>query len=336
MGNTFTTTTEYQLSAGEIEDFNFNNHSQLELGTQVNNANIQKKVQQKKKADRPERQLKYQPTNIMYSWFEGIRNDDIDPNEIDERGRTEKRDPYFIGTDIDYPIPPIIEDTTHMNSLTLEAQETLSKLRPLEKYYPPRNPPGNFGGPFRYTQNNDTFTGHFKEKYRNGMGVLVSDQGGYFFGTWHKDTLDGRCRQIYPDGSYYEGDMVLGYAHGNGKLIQAKKLSVYEGSFRKGLREGQGTIKYSDGSRYEGQFHQNQKDGFGHMKFQDGSSYSGNFKRGKFNGHGEFKDMQGNMYSGEWVNDMRNGKGTFTAQSGETYKGEFVNDKKDGFGLLNM
>lgn len=56
----------------------------------------------------------------------------------------------------------------------------------------------------------------------------------------------------YEDGSYYEGEMILEFRDGFGKLIFGNK-GAYEGSWKMNKMHGKGTLYYPNGDRaYEG------------------------------------------------------------------------------------
>ena len=74
----------------------------------------------------------------------------------------------------------------------------------------------------------------------------------------------------YKDGRKYEGEAIIPNTcieehncvsdlipHGKGKLTY--QYGIYEGEYRNGLREGQGTINYKNKSKYVGVFKNNQK-----------------------------------------------------------------------------
>jgi len=51
------------------------------------------------------------------------------------------------------------------------------------------------------------------------------------------------------------------------------------GSWKNGLRHGEGVFYYANGSKYEGEWEQNLKSGHGVMTFEDGSTYCGPFEK---------------------------------------------------------
>ena len=90
----------------------------------------------------------------------------------------------------------------------------------------------------------------------------------------------------------------------------------YEGDFKDGLREGNGTYTYfkeeGPGNRYEGEWLANKKHGIGKMTFGGVGEYFGRFENGKRHGEGVFKyNKTGNVYSGSWKYGIKNGHGEF-------------------------
>ena len=60
----------------------------------------------------------------------------------------------------------------------------------------------------------------------------------------------------------------------------------YEGELKGGVREGEGTLVWSNGDRYVG-----------------------SFKNGLRHGKGMYQDKNGNVYNGNWSLSMRDGEG---------------------------
>jgi len=116
--------------------------------------------------------------------------------------------------------------------------------------------------------------------------------------------------------------------------------STYEGEFKNGEMNGQGTYTYPDGEKKVGEF----KDGeiwngqgteivtFGGMEGTD--KYEGGFKNGKSHGQGKYTTYNGLIYEGEHKDGLRNGQGTETGPSGEKYVGEFKDGWRNGQGTL--
>ena len=71
----------------------------------------------------------------------------------------------------------------------------------------------------------------------------------------------------YPDGSVYLGDYANGLFHGKGIFMYSPNDSldrvIYDGYWEAGKKEGQGRMRWKDGSEYVGGFKDNGRHGFG-------------------------------------------------------------------------
>jgi hypothetical protein len=83
--------------------------------------------------------------------------------------------------------------------------------------------------------------------------------------------------------------------------------SLYEGTFKKGILNGDGILNICSTSKFEGTL----KDGIpekGTLTSVDGTSYSGFLKKDLYNGKGILKTAFGDEYDGTWKNGKKNGK----------------------------
>ena len=87
--------------------------------------------------------------------------------------------------------------------------------------------------------------------------------------------LNGKGREIYAEGDYYEGD------------------------FHNDLRDGQGTHHWRhgewSGDKYEGAWRENKMHGFGVYHHSDGSKWEGRWLDGHMHGRGQFTDKKGKV-----------------------------------------
>ena len=100
----------------------------------------------------------------------------------------------------------------------------------------------------------------------------------------------------------------------------------YHGDYVRGLRVGQGMMKFKDSSVYKGDWFQNKRHGQGMMYFLNGDVYSGQWEDGVKHGFGTYRFASGGEYRGEWT------KGGFTQgqwimHDGSYFEGAF--DKKN-------
>lgn len=155
------------------------------------------------------------------------------------------------------------------------------------------------------------FQGYFKEGCRNGRGRLVTLEKAQE-GDWINDSITGDGKEIFKDGS------------------------VFQGKFANGLYEGLGKFVFADKSSYSGEFSKGERNGYGEYLWNDGSKYLGAWKTGKFSGNGNYIDIHGNIYSGGWKENQMDGYGEYTWKDGKKYRGNYYNGKKHGYGELEF
>ena len=85
------------------------------------------------------------------------------------------------------------------------------------------------------------------------------------------------------------------------QVKQYDEGSVYEGSFKNGLRNGLGKYTMPDGFKYEGEWKDDQIQGKGVARYPTGQIYEGFFKQGVPNGEGTMTFSDGTKYKGIWL-----------------------------------
>lgn len=107
------------------------------------------------------------------------------------------------------------------------------------------------------------------------LAVLFVISGSYCF------AQETGCKvKLFGISGSYSGDCKKGFAHGHGI---ATGIDQYEGDFFKGLPEGRGKYKWSNGSWYDGEWKSGMRNGEG--KFVSGDSViSGYWKADKYQG----------------------------------------------------
>ena len=91
------------------------------------------------------------------------------------------------------------------------------------------------------------------------------------------------------------------FTKANGKIILCKvkeqRLGLmgkrYEGEWKEGEKDGQGTHTWSSGNVYEGEWKEGEKDGQGTHTWSSGNVYEGEWKGGEM-WNGTFSDKDGN------------------------------------------
>eukprot|EP00347_Sterkiella_histriomuscorum_P003309 403364778 len=152
----------------------------------------------------------------------------------------------------------------------------------------------------------------FRVKYWNGcpfIGFFKDNQD--FYGIYH-DQLSIR-----------EGYVQNGKFHGKGCIFGMDSSGDYyykDGTFNKGVLEGQGIQIWSEGDMYCGNFKKGRRTGQGTLYKENGDIYEGNFVQGYFHGKGIYKQANGDVEQGIWVYDKENGKFIKTFRDGEKMK----------------
>lgn len=154
------------------------------------------------------------------------------------------------------------------------------------------------------------YRGGWKNRQRDGLGMMRWSDGDEYFGEWRENKMNGI-------GKYHNnstGSKFFGY-------FVDDFISIY------------GQELWSDGSCFEGEYRNNLKDGFGFLNFDDGSFYTGEFKGNAIHGFGSFYKSDGAVHQGFFVKNKLNGFGVISSPNGNIFHGEFVNDNKNGFGI---
>lgn len=76
------------------------------------------------------------------------------------------------------------------------------------------------------------------------------------------------------------------------------------------------------GFTYEGQFSNGKFEGEGSLKFANGTEIRGNFTKNLPNGTVEIRYSDGSTYKGDLLNGQKSGRGVFEGPN-ESYEGEF-------------
>ena len=124
------------------------------------------------------------------------------------------------------------------------------------------------------------------------------------------------------------------WAEGEVLLKQYDDGSVYQGTFKNGVRHGFATYTSPDGFSYTGEWINGEIEGQGKAKYPNGSIYTGKFSKSEPNGIGKIEFIDGGNYEGEWLNGIIQGTGTAKYSNGSIYVGEFKEAKQHGQGDL--
>jgi len=215
------------------------------------------------------------------------------------------------------------------------------------------------------------YKGEFKDGDANGQGVYTYVGGSRYEGEFKDGDANGQGVYTYVGGSRYEGEFKNGRFSGQGVMTMADKMGlmiegsfesyngynyiyldgelidhlggegeykflsgVYYGSIKNGLRNGQGIMNYTDGSKFKGNFIDGLKDGQGVMIYPDGTQFEGEYKNEELNGQGVETHPDGFVYEGEFEDGIRHGRGVMVFYEGMQYAGEFKNGNPNGKGIM--
>ena len=138
--------------------------------------------------------------------------------------------------------------------------------------------------------------------------------------TQKKFTWSGACKDGYADGpgtlewfvgskltSHKEGSMTRGALQGEGYIRWADGTQ-YEGGLRKSTPHGEGIEQLLDKTRYEGGWKNGLKEGAGSIVYANGGSYAGQWKAGRFHGRGKAIYTSGKAIEGQFAYGLRVGQ----------------------------
>lgn len=146
------------------------------------------------------------------------------------------------------------------------------------------------------------YTGYLVDgKIREGYGICIYSNGGYYEGSWKKDKRSGYGTFHYASGAEYDG------------YWKDDKLSGY------------GAMTFKNGNCYRGEFADGHYEGYGLFFQPDGYKAWGQYKGDKRNGTCVLYYANGDVYFGNYVNDQRHGTGMFISADGEVKSGQWKN-----------
>lgn len=169
------------------------------------------------------------------------------------------------------------------------------------------------------------------------MMAQVRETTTYDDGSYYTGERDGKGRRhgnglmVFANGDRYEGDWKKGDIEGEGTFTYATAGYSYTGHFKKGVVQGHGTFRFNNGNVMEGDW-TSMGTGTGYLLFADGTRYDGPFVNGAPQGKGVKIWSNGDRYDGDFVQGHMSGQGSLVFANGETYKGSWVNDRRQGQG----
>ncbi|MCL2378330.1 MAG: TIR domain-containing protein [Defluviitaleaceae bacterium] len=178
------------------------------------------------------------------------------------------------------------------------------------------------------------YKGEWKGNKAHGKGKLEWPNGNWYEGDWQEDKIHGNGKHVWHDGRIYEGEWKNNVQYGEGKLI-CPSGDWYEGDWIEGKKAGKGTEhcvdEYGDGISwtYTGDYADDLKNGIGTMYWSNGDIYDGEWQNNMRIGKGGYTFANGDYHHGEWYDGEKNGRGMTrfadgTVQEGIWRNGEFI------------
>jgi hypothetical protein len=109
--------------------------------------------------------------------------------------------------------------------------------------------------------------------------------------------------------------------------------ATYEGYWKGGRRDGQGTITWVDGTSFTGTWRYDQRFE-GEMRFNNGNSYEGKFLNDKLHGFARVYLATGVIFEGNFDQNQCDGVGKLLYPNGDIYFGQHKGFGKDGQGKM--
>lgn len=141
-----------------------------------------------------------------------------------------------------------------------------------------------------------------------------------------EDQMDSVIREevFIGEGRRYRGDLLDGKPHGVGKEVWPDGSS-YEGMYHFGTRTGEGVFVWPDKSVYRGNFIDNEMQGYGIFEWGNGNKYEGMWNKSKMHGEGKYTWNNGNQYVGNYFEGLKHGEGNFIYHDGRIVSGKWLN-----------
>ena len=187
--------------------------------------------------------------------------------------------------------------------------------------------------------NGNTYEGDFRNNSVTGYGVSHYADGTVYKGEMKDGQWNGYGECVFAESTEkylasYKGEWRMNSLHGKGRGVY-RNGTVYEGIYTDNRLTGYGILHYADGGVYEGELKDAQRSGRGKTTFRDGSVYDGDWQNDMRNGYGdmywtETADAACSEYHGYWKDGCLDGKGKLVFRSGMIAEGTFADSQKNG------
>lgn len=135
----------------------------------------------------------------------------------------------------------------------------------------------------------------------------------------------------------WNGACVDGWADGEGVVqwfSKGQSGQHYSGSVKRGIYDGQGSLRMVDASEYTGHFVHGLLQGFAKAQWPNGNRYEGDFLDGERTGHATILWADGGTYTGDVVKGRPDGHGIKRQANGIVVESEFAAGRNIGRGLM--
>ncbi|KAL2323187.1 hypothetical protein Fmac_027566 [Flemingia macrophylla] len=174
--------------------------------------------------------------------------------------------------------------------------------------------------------------GHSSEVAGFRVGELLLPNGESYSGSLLGNTPEGHGKYVWSDGCVYEGEWRRGMRNGFGKMQWPSGI-MYEGEFSGGYIHSTGTYIGPDNLTYKGRWRLNLKHGLGYQVYSNGDIFEGSWIQGTPEGPGKYTWANGNVYLGNMKGGRMSGKGTLTWMNGDSFEGSWLNGMMHGLGV---
>lgn len=172
------------------------------------------------------------------------------------------------------------------------------------------------------------YVGAIVDGKMEGFGVLIKPDELYI-GYFHESKPNGFLKLYRNDKLYYEGNWKDGTFNGEGTLYK-EDGSIKTGNWVAGrLSQTLVDIQLPQG-HYYGYVKDGKPEGAGRMAYNDSSFYDGNWNNGSWSGDGKYYTLTDTL-AGEWGNGKLNGAGIYKTEN-FIYEGDWTDNKPDGIG----
>jgi len=169
------------------------------------------------------------------------------------------------------------------------------------------------------------YVGEFEKGLHHGQGTLTMSDGSKYVGEFRENGITGRGTYTAVDGSVQK-DLPSNWVMWANATLQRLQAQGCSGNYDPATwTDCVGAITLAEGRRYEGEFRDGEPNGQGTYNIADGEKYVGTFKDGTFNGQGTLTRADGSKYVGEFKNQRFNGQGTLTRADGSIQTGLWEN-----------